>query len=104
MSCKCTANPIDLAPLMDILKPYRQNPKGALIPVLLLLTALLSPMCANRANAYWSRSDSDARFGNRIQRELLRTNHAKVLYDTSHLNVINSGDRPYVRWELTESC
>ena len=38
---------------------------AALIPVLLLLTALLSPMCANRANAYWSRSDSDARFANR---------------------------------------
>ena len=34
MSCNCTANPIDLAPLMDILKPYRQNSKGALIPVL----------------------------------------------------------------------
>lgn len=38
---------------------------AALIPVLLLLTALLSPMCANRTNAYWSRSDSDARFANR---------------------------------------
>ena len=34
MSCNCTANPIDLAPLMDILKPYLQNSKGALIPVL----------------------------------------------------------------------
>ena len=34
MSCNCTANTIDLAPLMDILKPYQQNPKGALIPVL----------------------------------------------------------------------
>lgn len=34
MSCNCTANSIDLAPLMDILKPYKQNPKGSLIPVL----------------------------------------------------------------------
>ena len=34
MSCNCTANAIDLAPLMDILEPYKQNPKGALIPVL----------------------------------------------------------------------
>ncbi len=42
--------------------------------------------------------------GNRIQRELLRTNHAKVLYDTSHLNVIDSGDRPYVRWGVSEGC
>ncbi|MBR6625092.1 MAG: NAD(P)H-dependent oxidoreductase subunit E, partial [Mailhella sp.] len=34
MSCNCTGKNIDLAPLMDILTPYKQNPKGALIPVL----------------------------------------------------------------------
>ena len=34
MSCNCTDQTIDLAPLMDILTPYKQNPKGALIPVL----------------------------------------------------------------------
>ena len=34
MSCNCTSKAIDLAPLMDILTPYKQNPKGALIPVL----------------------------------------------------------------------
>ena len=34
MSCNCTSKTIDLAPLMDILSPYKQNPKGALIPVL----------------------------------------------------------------------
>ena len=34
MSCNCTGKTIDLAPLMDILTPYKQNPKGALIPVL----------------------------------------------------------------------
>ena len=34
MSCNCSSKSIDLAPLMDILSPYKQNPKGALIPVL----------------------------------------------------------------------
>lgn len=39
---------------------------AAAIPALLLLTAVLSSVCANRGNSYWTRSDSAARLGNRI--------------------------------------
>ena len=34
MSCNCKGQAIDLAPLEELLIPYKQNPKGALIPVL----------------------------------------------------------------------
>lgn len=35
MACQCSAaGGFDLAPLMDILSEYKENPKGALIPVL----------------------------------------------------------------------
>ena len=35
MACQCSATgEFDLAPLMEILSEYKDNPKGALIPVL----------------------------------------------------------------------